>query len=181
MNFKIFSAHFCTFANKWGPKMAIFSTKKRRFIVLCTYQERSEPIRRTLWWSFWPICLLTLDEEKSCPYLHELKKSAFKNWKMLQFFKFFNKFEVFSLKNWRHNFFHKIVSFQNKMKNFINFILFCLTCILNTLYADYQNSNEQNILFPRFYTLMSIFWESFFLMENFSIYFYKKNLFLQLN
>ena len=99
--------------------------------------------------------------------LARIKKSAFKNWKMLKIFKFFNKFEVFSFKNWRHNFFHKTVSFQNKMKNFINFILFCLTCILNTLYPDYQNSNEQNILFPRFYTLMSIFWESFFLMENF--------------
>jgi hypothetical protein len=99
---------------------------------------------------------------------------------MLKIFKFFKKFEVFSFKNWRHNFFHKTVSFQNKMKNFINFILFCLTCILNTLYPDYQNSNEQNILFPRFYTLMSIFCESFFLMENFQFIFSKKICFCNL-
>ena len=99
---------------------------------------------------------------------------------MLQFFKFFNKFEVFSFQYWRYNFFHKTVSFQNKMKKLINFILFCLTCILNTLYADYQNSNEQNILFPRFYTLMSIFCESFFLMENFQFIFSKKICFCNL-
>jgi hypothetical protein len=49
INFKILSAHFCSFLNKCGPKMAIFSTKNRCFLLNFTYLERSEPIRRTLW------------------------------------------------------------------------------------------------------------------------------------
>ncbi len=89
INIIIWLAHFCPFWNKCNPKKAIFSTKKRRFPLFFTYHEHSEPIRRTLWWSFRPICLVTLDEEKSCPYLHEWKKSAFKNRKMLYFFQIF--------------------------------------------------------------------------------------------
>ena len=73
INIKLLSAHFCPFLNKCGPKMAIFSTKNRCFLLNFTYLERSEPIRRTLWWSFRPVCLLTLDEEKSCPYLPKWK------------------------------------------------------------------------------------------------------------
>jgi len=86
---------------------------------------------------------------------------------MLKFFEFFNKFEVFSFKNWRYNFFHKTVSFQNRMEKLFIFIHFCLTCILNMLHPDYKNLNERNILqpccFPDF-THSRVFFESCLLL-----------------
>ena len=124
VNFKLDSAHFCPFLNKCSPKMAIFSTKNRCFILYFTYLERSEPIRRTLRWSFRPICLLTLYEEKSCPYLPKWKKRSFKNWKMLFFFKNFKLFVLHDDKYWRYNFLYKKIVVHNRMKTFIYFIPF---------------------------------------------------------
>jgi hypothetical protein len=107
INIKLLSAHFCPFLNKCGPKMAIFSTKNRCFLLNFTELECSEPIRRTLWWSFRPVCLLTLDEEKSCPYLPKWKKRSFKNWKMLFFSKLSNNLYFMTISIKDTNFFIK--------------------------------------------------------------------------
>ncbi len=128
-------------------KNAHFSTKNRCFLLNFTYLERSEPIRRTLWWSFRPICLLTLYKEKSCPYLPKWKYRSFKNWKM----HFFSKlsihlyFMIISIED--KIFFYKTIVVQNSMKILIYFISFCLTCILNVLHPDYQNSKVRNSLY----------------------------------